>query len=150
MVSIGPALHAAAAVLVNSKPWPSPRGLGTMNRRQAAVGLRPVGVGAGQQHEDVGAGGEGAPGLDAVDAQPPPSAWRRDLDAGDVGAEVGLGHGHGDHGLAAGDAGSHSCFCSSVPPFTSARVRISGRVMSDPPTPSDPRDSSSVATTMPR
>ena len=35
---------------VNSKPWPSPRGLGTMNMRQAAVALRPVGVGAGQQH----------------------------------------------------------------------------------------------------
>ncbi len=46
--------------------------------------------------------------------------------------------------------GSHSCFCSSVPPFTSARVRISGRVISEPPMPSEPRDSSSVATTMPR
>ena len=45
--------------------------------------------------------------------------------------------------------GSHSSFCSSVPPFTSARVRISGRVMSEPPAPSEPRDSSSVATTMP-
>ena len=46
--------------------------------------------------------------------------------------------------------GSHSCFCSSVPPLTRARVRISGRVMSEPPMPSEPRDSSSVATTMPR
>ena len=45
--------------------------------------------------------------------------------------------------------GSHSCFCSSVPPASSARVRISGRVISEPPTPSEPRDSSSVATTMP-
>jgi hypothetical protein len=45
--------------------------------------------------------------------------------------------------------GSHDFFCSSVPPLTSARVRISGRVMSEPPTPSEPRDSSSVATTMP-
>ena len=35
--------------------------------------------------------------------------------------------------------GSHSCFCSSVPPFSSARVRISGRVMSEPPAPSEPR-----------
>ena len=34
-------------------------------------------------------------------------------------------------------------------PSTRARVRISGRVMSEPPTPSEPRDSSSVATTMP-
>ncbi len=45
--------------------------------------------------------------------------------------------------------GSHLCFCSSVPPCTSARVRISGRVISEPPAPSDAHDSSSVATTMP-
>ena len=45
--------------------------------------------------------------------------------------------------------GSHRFFCSSVPPVRSARVRISGRVMSEPPMPSDPRDSSSVDTTMP-
>jgi hypothetical protein len=31
-------------------------------------------------------------------------------------------------------------FCASVPPRTSARVRISGRVMSDPPMPSDARE----------
>ena len=46
--------------------------------------------------------------------------------------------------------GSHSCFCRSVPPMTSARVRISGRVISEPPAPSEPRESSSVATTMAR
>ncbi len=45
--------------------------------------------------------------------------------------------------------GSQRTFCSSVPPCTRARVRISGRVMSDPPAPSDPQASSSVATTMP-
>ena len=33
--------------------------------------------------------------------------------------------------------GSQSCFCSSVPPLTRARVRISGRVISEPPMPSD-------------
>ncbi len=44
---------------------------------------------------------------------------------------------------------SHSCFCASVPPLTSALVRISGRVMSEPPAPSEPRESSSVATTIP-
>ena len=44
--------------------------------------------------------------------------------------------------------GSHSCFCSSVPPASRARARISGRVMSEPPAPSEPRDNSSVATTM--
>ncbi len=46
--------------------------------------------------------------------------------------------------------GSHCCFCSSVPPWTRARVRISGRVISEPPAPSEPHESSSVATTMPR
>ena len=43
--------------------------------------------------------------------------------------------------------GNHSCFCSSVPPLTRARVRISGRVMSEPPIPNDARESSSVAIT---
>ena len=46
--------------------------------------------------------------------------------------------------------GSQRSFCSWVPPFTSARVKISGRVISDPPMPRAPHDSSSVATTMPR
>ena len=41
--------------------------------------------------------------------------------------------------------GSHSRFWASVAPWTRARARISGRVMSDPPTPSEPHDSSSVA-----
>ena len=50
---------------------------------------------------------------------------------------------------AVASCGRKRCFCSSVPPFTSARVRISGRVISDPPAPSEPRDSSSVATTIP-
>ena len=46
--------------------------------------------------------------------------------------------------------GNHRPFCSSVPPLTRARVRISGRVINDPPTPRAPQESSSVATTMPR
>ena len=46
--------------------------------------------------------------------------------------------------------GSQCCFWASVPPLTSARVRISGRVISDPPIPRLARLSSSVATTMPR
>ena len=45
--------------------------------------------------------------------------------------------------------GSQRCFCSSVPPWTRARVRISGRVISEPPAPSDAQESSSVATTIP-
>ena len=46
--------------------------------------------------------------------------------------------------------GSHSSFCSSVPPLTSARVRISGLVISEPPMPRLARLSSSVAMTMAR
>ena len=46
--------------------------------------------------------------------------------------------------------GNQCCFCSSVAPWMRAWVRISGRVMSEPPTPSEPHDSSSVATTIAR
>ena len=46
--------------------------------------------------------------------------------------------------------GNHCSFWASVPPRSRARVRISGRVMSEPPAPSDARDSSSVAMTMPK
>ncbi len=54
--------------------------------------------------------------------------------------------------IASADAslGSQCCFCSSVPPFTRARVRISGRVISEPPMPRLARLSSSVATTIAR
>ena len=40
--------------------------------------------------------------------------------------------------------GSQWRFCSSVPPWSSAFVRISGRVMSEPAAARDARDSSSV------
>jgi hypothetical protein len=57
-----PALHLATAGApfswVNSKPWPSPRSLGTMNIDRPRWPLRAVGVGAGQQHQHVGAGAE--------------------------------------------------------------------------------------------
>jgi len=46
--------------------------------------------------------------------------------------------------------GSQASRWASVPPLTSARVRISGRVISEPPMPSEPQVSSSVATTIPR
>ena len=46
--------------------------------------------------------------------------------------------------------GSQWFFCASVPPLTSALVRISGRVISDPPMPRLARLSSSVATTIAR
>ena len=47
-------------------------------------------------------------------------------------------------------SGSQCSFCSSVPPLTSARVRISGRVINEPPMPRLARLSSSVATTIAR
>ena len=115
------------------------------------MGLGAVRVGAGQQHEHVGPGREGAPRLDAVDHPAAVDRRGRGDDAGDVGAEVGLGDRHRGQDLARWPAwAATACFCSSVPPVTRARLRISGRVMSEPPTPSEPQTSSSVATTMPR
>ncbi len=60
-----------------------------------------VGVGAGQQHEDIGSGRECRPGLGPAD-QPVAVAvpCRRHRDAGDVGAEVGFGDRHTGHDLA--------------------------------------------------
>ena len=46
--------------------------------------------------------------------------------------------------------GSQCCFCASVPPLTRARVRISGRVINDPPMPRLALLSSSVAMTIAR
>ena len=69
------------------------------------MGERAVGVGAGQQHEHVGPGGEGAPGLDAVDDPAPVDRRRRGHDAGHVGAVVGLGHGDGGQDLGRGQLG---------------------------------------------
>ena len=71
----------------------------------AAVGQRAVGIGAGQQHEHVGPGGEGAPGLDAVDHPPALDRRRRGHDPGHVGPVVGLGHGHGGQDLGRGQLG---------------------------------------------
>ena len=71
----------------------------------AAVGQGAVGVGAGQQHEHVGPGREGAPGLDAVDHPAAVDRRGRGHDAGHVGAEVGLGHGDGGQDLGRGQLG---------------------------------------------
>ena len=64
--------------------------------------LRPIGIGAGEQHQHVGAGTERAPRLHAVDhvarlAVRPVGRCGGDLEAGDIGAEVGLGDGNGHH-----------------------------------------------------
>jgi hypothetical protein len=50
----------------------------------------------------------------------------------------------------AATGGSHFFFCASVPPFKSALVRISGRVIRLPAAASDAADSSSVMTIMAR
>ena len=76
--------------------------LGHHEQRQAPVGLGAVGIGAGQQHQHVGARGEGAPRLDPVDGPATVPARRGHLDAGDVRAEVRLGHRDRGHHLAAG------------------------------------------------
>ncbi len=77
--------------------------LGDDEHRQTPVGLAAVGVGAGEQHEHVGAGSEGAPGLDAVDQPATLDGCGGDLDPGDVGAVVGLGHRHRVHDLGRGE-----------------------------------------------
>ena len=58
-----------------------------------------------KQHQHVGPGGEGAPGLDAVDQPAPLGRGGRGDDAGDVGAEVGLGHRHRGQHLGRGQFG---------------------------------------------
>ena len=68
------------------------------------MGLRPIGIGAGEQHQHIGAGAERAPRLHAVDhvarlAVRPVGRCGRDLQAGDVRAEVGLGDGDCHHHL---------------------------------------------------
>ena len=69
-----------------------------------------VGVGAGEQHQHIGAGAERAPRLDAVDHVPigavGAGGWGRgDLEPGDVAAEVGLRDRDGRHHLGGGELG---------------------------------------------
>jgi hypothetical protein len=73
-------------------------------QRQPTVAGRPVGVGAGEEHEDVGATGERRPRLYAANEIAAFGGLRRHLDVGDVGPVVRLGDHHADHQLAAGDA----------------------------------------------
>ena len=90
---------------VKRKPCPSALWLLHQEQGQAAVGLGPVGIGAGQQHEDVGPGGERAPGLHPVDEPAPFGAGRCGDHPGHVGAEVGLGDRHRSHRLGRGQLG---------------------------------------------
>ena len=78
--------------------------LGHDEQRQAAVDLGPIGVGAGEQREGVGAGAERAPGLHAIDHPAGLAAGSvrtggGDGDAGHVAAVVGFGHGDRGHHL---------------------------------------------------
>jgi len=57
-----------------------------------------------------------------VDDQPPSGLRRARRHARNVTTEVRFGHRHRGEDFAGGDRGSHRCFCSSVPPFTSARA----------------------------
>ena len=95
----------AASVLGEDEALAVAAGLLDDEHGEAPVGQRPVRVGAGQQHEHVGPGGEGAPGLDPVDHPPAVDGRGRRHDAGHVGAEVGLGHRHGGQDLGRGQLG---------------------------------------------
>ena len=145
-----PSCRARRRSWVNSKPWPSPRALGTMNSDRPRWVLDRSGSVRASSMSTSARAANVHQVLTPLMPSPPSAVGGRDLDAGHVGAEVGLGHRHRGHDLAGGQRGSQACFCSSVPPCTAPGSRISGRVMSEPPTPSEPRDSSSVATTMPR
>ena len=75
---------------------------------EPTVAGRPVGVGAGEEHEDVGATGERRPRLHAADEIAAFGGLRRHLDVRDIGAHDGargssIEH-DADHQLAAGDA----------------------------------------------
>ena len=69
------------------------------------MGLAPVRIGPGQEHEHLGPGREGAPGLDPVDQPAALGGRGRSDHAGHVGAEVGLGDGHRPHHLSGGQLG---------------------------------------------
>ena len=92
-------------VLGEDEPLAVTAGLLHHEHGEAAVGQRAVRVGAGQQHEHVGPGGEGAPGLDPVDHPPSLDRGGRGDDPGDVGAVVGFGHRDGGQDLGRGQLG---------------------------------------------
>ncbi len=90
---------------VKHEPVTVAPGLLDHEQREPPVGSGAVGVGPGQQHQHVGPGGEGAPGLHPVDQPATLDRRGRRHDAGDVGAVVGLGDGHRGQQLGAGQPG---------------------------------------------
>ena len=92
-------------VLGEEEALPVTAGLLHDEHGQTPVGERAVGIGPGQQHQDVGPGGEGAPRLDPVDHPSALGRGGRGDDAGDVGAVVRFGHRHGGQDLGRGQLG---------------------------------------------
>jgi hypothetical protein len=105
--------------------------LGEEHGQAAVIGR--VGHGARQNRHHMGPRGMGDPRLVAV--QDPVAVvilHRLRAQAAEVGAGVGLGEDGGRQDLTAGQAGSHFCFCSSVPPQRISSAAISDRVPSEP------------------
>ena len=94
---------------MKEKPVAVAPGLLDEEDAEPSVGERSVGVGAREQHEDLGARGERAPGLRAVDEPSALGPRRARGDVRHVGAEVGLGHGDGAERLATGEARQPQC-----------------------------------------
>ena len=141
----GAALDRAAAGLLEAERVAGRRLLLHDEQRQAAVARGAVGIGAGQQHEHVRPTGERRPRLHAADrGSRRPQAVAATFTPATSEPKSGSVTITPTISSPVAICGSHRCFCSSVPPCTMARVRISGRVMSEPPTPSEPHDSSSV------
>ncbi len=84
---------------------------------KAPVGLPPVRVGPGEQHQGVGSGGERAPRLHAVHEEAGLGRRGGDGEARHVRAEVRLGDGDGDHERSVGDAGEQAALLFLGAPF---------------------------------
>ena len=150
MVSMGrPSRVPSESGWVSTKPWPSPRGLGTTKRDRPRWALERSGSVRAKSMSTSARAANVHHVLTPLMAQPPGAGLADTLMPAT--SEPKSGSVTATATIVSPDAmrGSHRRFCSSPPPLTRARVRISGLVMSEPPTPNDPRDSSSVATTMP-
>ena len=134
---------------VSMKPWPSPRGLGTINMLMprwaldlsGSVRTRSISTSARapKVHQVLTPLTSQPPSVGVAVAVMPATSEPK---SGSVTATAFMTS-------AVASLGSQVCFCSSVPPASRARARISGRVISEPPAPSEARESSSVAMTMP-
>ena len=108
------ARHFPAARLDTLESVPGERVLGDDEEREPLGALAGIGVGAGEQRQDVGAPGKSAPRLGAVDD---PARHAVDgcslgsaLGTGDVAADTGLGDRNADHDFARGELGEPLIF----------------------------------------